>query len=255
MSAAVGRFEDGPSGRQPRAVQTALQLLEAAASLGPGVTAQELAREVNLPAATAYRLINILVGQEYLVRLPNLSGFALGYRVAELAGVAHAPVMTRAAKEVLAELRQSTRCGVHLAVYVGRRIHVIDPDPDNPPSHPGLYARFPQALALGKVAMAELEDWRTMLPGRKLYPATPHTVVTEEEMIAELEAVLKHGYADQEDELVVGRACLALPIRDEDGRVVAGLAATGPSSSWTTRKADLISILDKARSRLAPLLS
>jgi DNA-binding IclR family transcriptional regulator len=255
MTQSAGRFEDVPSGRQPRAVETALQLLEAAANLGPGVTAQELAREVNLPAATAYRLINILVGQEYLVRLPNLSGFALGYRVAELAGGAHAPVMTRAAKEVLAELRQSTRCGVHLAVYAGRRIHVIDPDPDNPPSHPGMYARFPQAVALGKVAMAELEDWRTMLPGRRLYPATPHTVITEAEMIDELEAVLADGYADQEDELVVGRACLALPIRDGDGRVVAGLAAAGPSSSWLTRRAELISILDEARVRLAPLLS
>jgi DNA-binding IclR family transcriptional regulator len=242
-------------GRQPKAVHSALLLLEAVASLGPGVTAQDLARELNMPAATAYRLINLLVGEEYLVRLPNLSGFALGHRVAELSGVAHAPTMPRAAKEVLAEVRQATRCGVHLAVFGGRRIHLIDPDPDNPPSHPGLYARFPHAVALGKVAMADLEDWRSMLPGRKLHSATSLTVSTEADLRRELREVARRGYASQTDELVVGRSCLALPIRDDQGVLVAGLAASGSSANWKQRSRALIAVLKEAGTRLSPLLS
>lgn len=254
MSQPLAGVDDG-GGRQPKAVHSALHLLEAVASLGPGVTAQDLAHELGLPPATAYRLINLLVGEEYLIRLPNLSGFALGSRVAELAGVAHQPTMPRAARAVLAELRRRTRCGIHLAILAGRRIHIIDPDPDNPPSHPGLYARFPHAVALGKVTMAELDDWRSMLPGRRLHPATPHTVSTESQLKSELREVARLGYARQSDELVVGRACLALPIRDEQGHLVAGLAASGSSAGWTERSDTLVGILADAGARLSPLLS
>ncbi len=253
MSHSFAGIED--AGGRPKTVHSALLLLEAVASLGPGVTAQDLARELSLPPATAYRLINLLVGEEYLIRLPNLSGFALGSRVAELAGVAHQPTMPRAARAVLAELRQRTRCGVHLAVLGGRRIHIIDADPDNPPSHPGLYARYPQAVALGKVTMAELDDWHSMLPGRKLHTATPHTLSSESQLRTELREVARVGYALQSDELVVGRSCLALPIRDERGQLVAGIAASGSSAGWHERSASLIRILADAGARLSPLLS
>lgn len=255
MSEPALRGVDTPGGRQPKAVQSALHILEAVASLGPGVTAQELAQALDMAPATAYRLINLLVGEEYLVRLPSLSGFALGSRVAELAGVTHQPTMPRAARDVLADLRRRTRCGVHLAVFGGRRIHVINPDPDNPPSHPALYARYPQAIALGKVMMAELDDWRSMLPGRRLHTATPRTITDERRLTRELGEVSRSGYARQSDELVIGRACLALGIRDDQGRLVAGLAASGSSARWVERSDSLVAILAEAGSRLSPLLS
>src|SRR5579859_1661338 len=39
-----------------------------------------------MPRATVYRMLNFLVAEEYLVRMPDLKGFALGVRVAELTG-------------------------------------------------------------------------------------------------------------------------------------------------------------------------
>ena len=49
------------------------------------VTAKEISAALKLPQATTYRLLNLLVGEEYLVRLPDLRGFALGRRAARLA--------------------------------------------------------------------------------------------------------------------------------------------------------------------------
>ena len=73
------------SGRQPRAVRSALAVLEEVVAAGPGVTAKEISAALKLPQATTYRLLNLLVGEEYLVRLPDLRGFALGRRAARLA--------------------------------------------------------------------------------------------------------------------------------------------------------------------------
>jgi DNA-binding IclR family transcriptional regulator len=82
-------FDDvGLRARQPKAVQSALAVLEEVARCGPGVTGQQVAKNLGLPKATAYRLLNLLVQDEYLVRMPDLSGFALGRKVALLARLA-----------------------------------------------------------------------------------------------------------------------------------------------------------------------
>jgi DNA-binding IclR family transcriptional regulator len=48
------------------------------------------AARLQLPAATTERLLNLFNVEEYRVRLPDLTGFALGARFAELVGFAAA---------------------------------------------------------------------------------------------------------------------------------------------------------------------
>ncbi len=79
--------------RQPSAVDHAFAVLQAVADAGPGVTARELQQVLPFSRASLYRILRHLVGQEYLVRTPDLRGFLLGRRVHDLArGVAaHLP--------------------------------------------------------------------------------------------------------------------------------------------------------------------
>lgn len=79
------------SGRQPQAIRHAFAALRCVAQLGPGTTAKDVAGTLGVSPATAYRLLNFLVAEEYLVRLADLRGFALGERVAELTGAEPAP--------------------------------------------------------------------------------------------------------------------------------------------------------------------
>lgn len=72
-------------GREPGAVDHAFAILEEVARAGAGVSAREIAENLGMARATAYRLLKHLVQQEYLVRSPDLSGFALGQRVRDLA--------------------------------------------------------------------------------------------------------------------------------------------------------------------------
>ncbi len=75
---------DGFMARQPAAVDSAFAVLEAVAALGPGVTTRELVKALPMSRATVYRILKHLVAQEYLIRTPDLSGFALGARVRAL---------------------------------------------------------------------------------------------------------------------------------------------------------------------------
>lgn len=122
------------TGRQPKAVTSALDLLEAVARAGPGVTAAELAEATGLPRATAYRLLNLLVAEEHVVRLPDLSGFALGARVQGLVELAAPVRVVAAARAELDRLRSGVRAGVHLCVARGGVARLADADPDVPPA-------------------------------------------------------------------------------------------------------------------------
>lgn len=71
-------------GREPGAVNNAFAILEEVARAGAGVSAREIADNLQMSRATTYRILKHLVQQEYLVRSPDLSGFALGARVRRL---------------------------------------------------------------------------------------------------------------------------------------------------------------------------
>ncbi|NMI01314.1 IclR family transcriptional regulator domain-containing protein [Pseudonocardia acidicola] len=241
------------SGRQPRAVRSALAVLEEVVAAGPGVTAKEISAALKLPQATTYRLLNLLVGEEYLVRLPDLRGFALGRRAARLA-LPVAPPPSTAARAVVDHLRGMVRWGVHLASFSTGQVALVDPDPDHPPSDGLVLARYPQVSALGKLLLAEQPDWRALV--RDLRRFTEHTVTTGAELSAQLDAVAGSGLARQCGELRPDRGCLAVAVRGPgDGALVAGLALSGPAHRVAEPNDDLVELLREHADRLAPLLA
>ena len=241
------------SGRQPRAVRAALAVLEEAVAAGPGVTAKEISTALKLPQATTYRLLNLLVSEEYLVRLPDLRGFALGRRAARLA-LPVAPGPPTAARAVVDHLRGLVRWGVHLASFATGQVAVVDPDPDHPPAEDVLVARYPHASALGKLLLADQADWRAV--SRDLRRLTENTVVDGASLDRQLEVVAAAGLARQCGELRADRGCLAVPIRSpSSGTLVAGLALAGPPHRIAEPNDELVELLRDHAERLAPLLA
>ncbi|QYN32022.1 helix-turn-helix domain-containing protein [Pseudonocardia sp. DSM 110487] len=241
------------SGRQPRAVRSALAVLEEVVAAGPGVTAKEISAALKLPQATTYRLLNLLVGEEYLVRLPDLRGFALGRRAARLA----LPVVTTpptAARAVVEHLRGLVRWGVHLASFTAGQVTLVDPDPDHPPAEATLIARYPHASALGKLLLADQPDWRAV--ARDLRRFTEQTVVDAAALDRQLTTVAATGLARQCGELRPDRGCLAVPVRAPGtGALVAGLALAGPPHRVAEPNDELVALLREHAERLAPLLA
>lgn len=241
------------SGRQPRAVRSALAVLEEVVAAGPGVSAKEISAALKMPQATTYRLLNLLVGEEYLVRLPDLKGFALGRRAARLALPVTLTPPT-AARAVVDHLRGLVRWGVHLASLGSGQVMLVDPDPDHPPSDAALLARYPQVSALGRLLLADQPDWRALV--RDLRTFTEHTVSSTGELAVRIEEVAREGLARQCGELRADRGCLAVPVRAPgDGRLVAGLALSGPAHRVADPNEELVALLREHAERLAPLLA
>jgi len=218
----------GLTGRQPGAVQNALAVLEAVSHAGAGVSAREVGELVGLPPATTYRLLNLLVGEEYLVRMPDLRGFALGRKAAGLAGGAPEPRLSRAAKEELGRLRGALRVGVHLVVFGPTSLHCADVDPELPLRDPSLLERHLHAGAAGRLLLADQPDWREVHPPSRLVRLTAETPVRPHQLQARLDETAERGWAAQAGEVHDDVACLAAPVRGADGALVGAVLLTGP---------------------------
>ena len=218
--------------RQPKAVHSALTVLEAIARLGAGATAHEVSQELDLPRATTYRLLNLLVQDEYLVRTPDLSGFALGAKVAQLAAVVAPPArLTSAARGVVADTRAALRGGVHVVFFAHGRVSVVDADPDFPLSDAVRLTREPERFAIGRLLLLE--------QGR----AGPSAARD----FAELGATRQLG------ELAPAYGCVAVPILDGAGRFAGALGFSG-SRGRADDPSEVLSVLMPAAARLGPLV-
>jgi DNA-binding IclR family transcriptional regulator len=243
----------GLTGRQPKAVQSALAILETVARVGAGITAREVAEEVGLPAATTYRLLNLLVAEEYLVRLPDLHGFACGRKVAGLAGTGGPAQVPTAARDVLDELRRQVRFGVHLVLYSATVLRCADLDPDHPLRDPQAVERHLHASAVGKLLLAEQPDWREVIHPRRMHGLTARTVTRPAELDAELRSIVDTGVALQAGQVHEDVSCAAVPVRSPSGTLVAAIAITVPGADASVprnRAADVGTYAD----RLSPLL-
>lgn len=229
--------------RQPKAIHSALTVLEEVARAGPGVTAREISDNLGLPRATAYRLLNLLVQDEYLVRMPDLRGFTLGRKVVELANLVAPTRPPEAVRLIVHRLRERVRGGIHLVRYDQGGLHIIDADPDFPPrSAPGSAGRLRES-AMGKLLLVERA-------GRDA-GADRAGDLDLASLVAEVRDL---GYARQVGAVTVGFGCIAVPIRDRSGGLVAGLCISAPLGRIED-PVDLLDLLQTGALDLAPLLA
>ena len=80
--------------------------------------------------------------------------------------------------------------------------------------------------ALGKVLLAHMTpaERRQLLAAHPLERRTPKTITSLRRLEVEVTAVMKRGYAVDNEELNTGVMCVAAPIRDHAGVVVAAIS-------------------------------
>lgn len=84
--------------------------------------------------------------------------------------------------------------------------------------------------ALGKVLLAHIAaaELRTYLERHELKPFTPRTITAVPSLEEELARVRGQGFAFDDEELAQGIRCLAAPVRNFAGQVVAAIGVSAP---------------------------
>jgi DNA-binding IclR family transcriptional regulator len=220
--------------------------MEAVAAAGDGVTPKAIARRLGCPLPTVYRVIGALVEEGYLVRLHDVRGYGLGYRVAELhQGLAEQLRPSAAVRSVLHEVHLAAGAASYLAAL--RDVDVVITHLDDCPDHPGppgMRAAEPtpgHATAAGKVVLAGLRAPRlTELLGHAgLPPLAPHTVVDRRALDRELRRVRAEGAAVEVEEFAPGVAGIAVPLVGPSGEVTGALGVSVSRAEFAARRWEL----------------
>ena len=214
-------------------VNRAISILQVLASRGP-TAVTEIATELSIHKSTIFRLLSTLEARGLVDQNNNRGHYQLGYGIVQLAAGAtrklDLSVVSRRTCEALAEeVGESVEIaivddGVALTIdqvigaaamttvnWVGRRT----------PLH---------ATSAGKVFLAHVSpDRRADYLSRSLERFTKHTITDRRHLEEQLATVRDRGYGFTLEELEIGLAAVAAPIRDLDGQVVAAVSVSGPN--------------------------
>ncbi len=210
-----------------------LRLLEAFAPHERDVSLGELSERVALPKSSAHRLLATLVAHGFVEREPSTRRYRLGIRLFELGSAAiHERGLHNAAHPVLEQLTQSTGETCHLAVLSGlEAVYVYKVDgPASISMSSRVGGRAPlHATSIGKVLTAWAgEELLARVRSLPLTPHTAHTITDARALEVELARVRAQGYGLDLEEFEEGLRCIAAPVRDQSGSVVATLGVAGP---------------------------
>lgn len=218
-----------------QSVGRAFALLELLAQSNNGRSVSELAALSKLPLGTTHRLLNTLVHLGYVEQNPETRLYELGLRFMHLRGalIRRLNLAEQAMPQMKALMRRVNET-VHLAVLDGAEIVYLDRVEGL--QTVGMYTQIGKrapahATALGKAMLAFMpeEVWRGIVEERGLPRYSPTTITTVEAFEAELECIRQRGYAIDNSETGENVRCVAAPIYDYTGQVIAAASISGPA--------------------------
>jgi DNA-binding IclR family transcriptional regulator len=222
---------------EAKALVKGLDVIETLAGARRELTLTELTRALNLPKATAHRIVKVLKGRRYLEQDTTTNAYRLGLKVWE---IGHQVVNQRRLREVarpfLEALARKTEEHVNLAVFDGTDAVFIEIIESAKPirfyAHMG--GRVPaHCSATGKVILAwQPEETINDVIKAGLKPFTARTIVQPGRLCEELRSVRARGYALNLEEWREDVCGLGAPVWNHENRVVASISITTPASRF-----------------------
>ncbi|MFI2762126.1 IclR family transcriptional regulator [Streptomyces echinatus] len=239
--------QDGPT--LITSVQRALRLLEAVSAHENGAPAKQLARETELPLATAYHLLRTLLHDGYVRKLDD-GGFVLGDKVNSLHAAGHAQTLLSRVRPALAALRDELSTATYLTFYEEGEIRVAEIVDGPRAPRVDLWVGFEDAghaTALGKSVLRELDEEgrRDYLSRHHLPDLTPRTITSLPELLRRLDAPPLAPAVTDLEEYALGTVCVAVPVYRGDT----------PGSLGVSLPVERQDRLPEIRARLLPLAS
>jgi IclR family KDG regulon transcriptional repressor len=217
-----------------QSVDRALEVLIAVCQRPEGAALGKISDAAGLPKSTTCRLLQGLTKYHFVTQDPHTKMYraglglvSLAFRVIDKLDVRHQ------AQPELKELNRYLNETIHLAVLDEGEVVYIDKFESDRSirMHSAIGRRSPvHCTGIGKVLLAFLpeEEMARVLAQRGLPRFTPNTLATLPELKDHLRGVRERGHAVDDAEFEAEIRCVAAPIRDHTGAVVAAASVAIP---------------------------
>ena len=221
----------------------------------------DLARAVPFARTTVHRILYSLEKLGYVEKDEFKSHYQLAPKFFELTGPAvHFRRLQSVAKGVMQNLLFRFGETINLGVLEDGQVVYIDvlqsPSALRIAAVPG--ERNPvHCTSLGKAMLAFLpeSEVQSILKHNPMIRRTPKTITQQKHFLEHLAAVRERAVALDMEENVNGVVCVASPIFDQRGKVIAGLSVSGPASRMEPKLAQVQAEIRNSASALTRMLS
>jgi len=242
---AFATFQGSKPTNLVQAIERASLILDVLGQNPQGISVRELSAQVFLPKGTTHRLLSSLAYFGYVQQNSKTRHYSLGFKLVELGNCLLNQLDLRTeAKPFLADLTKRTQETVHLVILDQNEVLYIDKveSNDNPSGlrmASRIGSRTPaHSCAVGKILLAHFseEELDEFIKDTGLPKITENTISDPIRLKEHLKLVRSQGYVVDDEENEKGIRCVAAPIRNEIGMVVAATSISGPAIRVTKKR-------------------
>ena len=217
------------------ALDRALNILEYLASRQEAATLKQIAGDLDIPSASAFRLLKNLANRGYVKETSSgQTAYCLGYKLLQLSHACYRNLsLQETARPFLLRLADRLGQTVQLAFLQNRQVIYVDQVFSSAPL--SIVAPLYTPLAVNTSASAKIllsflsvREQEAILNQQPLTGSTPRTITDKTALLEEIQRSGRQGYGFDNEEFAPGIGCIAVPILDGDGACLAALGITGP---------------------------
>jgi IclR family KDG regulon transcriptional repressor len=241
-------------------VTTALRLLKAFSEKDDEIGISTLSKRLGIAKSTVHRLAVTLVSEGMLEQDTESGKYRLGIALFGLGALVRRRMnVSTQARPYLFALREKTNETVHLAILDGSEIMYVY----NLESSQAIRMRSDLGVRKPAYCTAEGQAILAFQPAETveriiregLLPRTPQTIIDPTRLMRALDTIRQRGCAIEDQESEIGMRCIAAPIRNDAGEVVAAVAVAGPASRLSKKTiADFIPHVIESADRISARL-
>ena len=197
----------------------------------------EISRKLEIYPSTIHRILDTLKYRGYVEQNSDNQKYLLGLKLVEL-GMSryHQISLVEEASPFLKELVAECNETVHLAILDHEKVLYIAKRDSEQTIGLGMISRVGRraplySTGLGKIllAYAAEKERKRIIAHIKIQRFTKNTISNKEELEKELEQVRKQGFSFDKEENEKEVYCIAVPIRNYHGKVIAALSIASPT--------------------------
>ncbi len=226
-------------------IDKTLSVLEAISQNAKGLSLADIVKTVGLPKTTTFRILEILAAREYVAWNEDNERYTIGIKALEIgiSGLTGLDIVD-VSIPYLQQLSMSVGETSFLAVYNdGDVVYLYKAEGTGSiQTTARLGSRRPAyCTALGKVILASqpIEETDRVLEKKRI-KFTDKTVVERIRLYEEFAAIRRDGYAIDDEGIEYGLYCIAVPIYNYTGAVVAAISVSGPIKRLSENRAVII---------------
>lgn len=233
--------------KKNQSVDKMFQIIEVMSENKGAMRLQDISKAVQYPASTTLRMITSLIELGYAYQDMETLKYSLSLKFCQIGELVRSQFSIREViRPYLVEL--SERCQESCCFAIEQDMMVVYLDAVEGPDkilrtlqRIGKSAPM-HSTGIGKLMLLNYNDLHlsNLIQQKGLMKLTDKTLTDIDSLRIELDKIKKQGYAFDNEECEIGARCVAAPIMDYTGKIIAGISVSGPTSRITWDKIEII---------------